>query len=139
MNQVSIPPLITLTRPSEWDECGSCNLNFYIKIKQFANDCIFKESYEVFRLHNENKITIFKNSSQKVEFPILFITSLPALCVLSCDSLLHRYKLFHNVNIIPTNDNYPHITLFNYTKKNITINPQQLLVHCRIVLTNHFL
>ena len=56
MNQVSIPPLITLTRPSEWDECGSCNLNFYIKIKQFANDCIFKESYEVFRLHNENKI-----------------------------------------------------------------------------------
>jgi len=132
MSQVSIPPLITLPRPKEWDECEEFNPVFHIRTIHFSTCNIFKRSHHIYHLSYEKTITIFSNSSQIVGFPVLFITSLPALCVLTCDPLLHRYELSHNVNIVPTNDTYPHITLFNYTKKPITI--KHLTVYCQIVL-----
>jgi len=137
MTQIAIPPPIIKARPEEWDACNDFNPVFDIRLIHFSTGGIFKESHELFRLTNEKPITIFSNSSLTVEFPVLFITSLPASCVLMCDSSIHRYKLFHNINVVSTNDTYPHITLFNDTNRTITI--PHFTVYCRIVLTRKLL
>jgi len=134
MSQVSIPPLIRLPRPEEWDECEDYNPVFHTRTINFSSSNFFKQSHQLFHLSNDNPITITSNSFQTIRFPVLFITSLPALCILTVDSLLYRYELSHNINIVPTNDSYPHITLFNYTNKSITLQPFQLIVYCQIVL-----
>ncbi len=134
MPQITIPPLITLPKPPEWHECGDLNYVFNIRTINLSTFSINKRSHESFEMYNEKQITILSNSSQIVRFPILITTSLPAVCVLTVDSLLYKYKLSHNINIIPTNDTYPHIILFNYTKYPITLQPYQLSVYCRIVL-----
>jgi len=134
MSQISIPPPITLPKPRDWDEIDGPMPVFHIKTIHFSKFLsIFQDSRQMYRLCIENPITVLSNSSQTVGFPVLFLTSLPALCVLTCDSFLHRYKLSHTITIVSTNDTYPHITLFNYTKKPITIS--HLSVYCQIVLS----
>lgn len=134
-NEISIPPLITLPKPEgNWDECGG--VHHFCKIRKIHSSTyeIFQRNYTTFSLHNENPITIFKNSSQTVDFPVLFITSLPAFCVLICDFDLNTVRnLFSNITVVPTNDTYPQITLFNNTKNNITLPPDYLKVNCQIV------
>jgi len=134
MDLVSIPPLIVQPRPKDEDECGGYYPVIHIKTKQFSYLSLFKHQRELYHLYNDKPITVLKKSSQLIEFPILFITALPALCIITVDSHLYRYNLFYNVSIIPTNDTYPHIILFNYTNKSITLNPNQLWVSCQIVL-----
>ena len=134
MSQISIPPLITQSRPAEWDECEDFNPVIHIRTVNFSTRHIFKQSHYLYHLTNETPIVILMNSSQTVTFPILFMTSLPALCLLTVDALLHRYKLSHNIDIVPTNDTYPKITLFNYTNEIITVQPFHLTIYCQIVL-----
>ncbi len=137
MSTISIPPLIKLPRNIEQDECGCSIPVIHVRTIQFSTKNILQLSHRSYILSNENPLTILSNSSQTVGFPSLFITSLPALCILTVDPFLHRYNLSHNINIVPTNDTYPHVTLFNYTKKSITIEPNHLTVFCQIVLTGN--
>jgi hypothetical protein len=139
MNQVTIPPLITLPKQKDWDEWEDFNPVFHIRTINLSTFpfTVSQKSHQLFQLTNENPITVFGNSSQIVMFPVLFITSLPALCVLTGDALLYRFYLSQSINCISTNDMYPHITLFNYTRKSITIKPSQLTVYCQIILARN--
>lgn len=132
---VSIPPLIVRPRPRDEDECGGFYPVIRIKTIKLPTSSLFKISHERFELDLDRPITIAKNSSQKIEFPVLFITHLPALCIVTANSILYRYDLFYNVTIMPTNDSYPYITLFNYTTQPITVN--SLSVSAQIVLAKN--
>jgi len=135
MDQVSIPPLITHQRPPDYDECEDFNPVLHIRTLTFAATFkLIKTSHHMFHWSNENPITLLSNTSKTIEFPVLFITSLPALCILTVDSVLHRYGLSHMTNSVTTNDTYPSILLFNYTKKTIILHPYHLTVYCQIVL-----
>ena len=134
MDLVSIPPLVIKPRPRDEDECGGFYPVIRIETKMFSStdSSLFKVQHTLYELDIEEPITSLPNSSQIVEFPVLFITALPALCILTVNSILYRYNLFANITIIPTNDSYPHITIFNYTDETITIN--HLTTSCQIVL-----
>ncbi len=129
---VSIPPLIVQQKPNDEDyACGS-HYPFRVRTIQLPTLWMFKHSQEKYSLELTNPFTIQNNSSQIIEFPVLFITDIPALCVLIVDSHHYRWDLFANVTIIPTNDTYPHVIVYNYTDKPITVN--RLMVTCQIVI-----
>jgi hypothetical protein len=77
---VSIPPLIVRPRPKDEDECGGFYTVIRIKTIELPTSSLFQRSHELFALDLTHPITISKNSSQKIEFPVVFITDLPALC-----------------------------------------------------------
>ena len=135
MNLVSVPPLIVQPRPKDEDECGGFHPVIHIKTIQLSTSSLFERCHELYTLDHGNPITISKNSSQIIEFPILFITALPALSIVTADSFLYRYNLFYNVTIIPTNDSYPYVTISNYTYQPITLN--RLSVSCQIILARN--
>jgi hypothetical protein len=132
---VSIPSLIVRPRPKDEDECGGFCPVIRIKTIKLPTSSLFQRNHELFELELTHPITISKNSSQNIEFPVVFITDLPALCIVTANSILYRYNLFYNVTIVPTNDSYPHITLFNYTTQPITVD--WLSVSFQIVLAKN--
>jgi hypothetical protein len=78
MDQISIPPPITLAKPRDWDEIDGPMPVFHIRTIHFSKFLsIFQDSRQIYR--NEKPITILSNSSQKIGLPVLFLTSLPAL------------------------------------------------------------
>lgn len=139
MNQISIPPLSIRPKPSgNRDICGheEFQREFQIRTLSFSTTLdMFKRSHRQYQLAYDKPITILGNSAQTIDLPILFLTSLPAVCVVTCDPILHRYNLSHNINIVPTNDTWPRVTLFNHTTKTITVTPFHLTVCCQIVLS----
>ncbi len=132
---VSIPPLMVQPRPKDEDECGGFHPVIRIKTVDLSTSSLIQRSHDLFELDLTHPITISKNSSQNIELPVIFITDLPGLCIVTANSILYRYNLFYNATIIPTNDSYPHITLFNYTTQPITVN--RLSVSFQIVLTKN--
>ena len=137
MNQILIPPLIMLPKNKEWDECGGYIPEFYTRTINFSHVILYKRSNTKYEWSNNKSITIPKNSSQFITLPIIFITSLPTVCVLIVDSFLYRYNIYSTVNIVPNNDVFPQVKLFNNSNHSITIKKEQLKISCYIVLTQY--
>jgi hypothetical protein len=133
MNSFPIPSLLLATN----NRCSKNPIFLIYIINSYRKKTdLVQESYnQLFSMCNEKEFTIPAYSSHTVGFPCLFITALPTLCVLTCDAFAYTLGLSHGINIIPSNDAYPHITLFNYSNKPVTVKPRSLRVFCQLVIT----
>jgi hypothetical protein len=133
MNSIKIPPLIMHKFPKNYSECGPDPFFFCRAIKS-SLFYILHSSNNTFHFNNDTTIIIPKNTCKTIGFPCVIVTSLPAMCILTCAPRLHKLKLSYNINIMRANDNYLHLTLFNFSSETIEILPNQLQVICQVVI-----
>ncbi len=136
MDIIEIPPLIYKNYPPDYTECD-CGRPavFEIRVIGSWNETWTRIENNTIHLYNENKYVISPNTCQTIAFPVTIVTSLPALCMLTCNSWIYRKNLTYMVNTLPSNDSYLFVSLFNYTQESITLNPFDLQVTCKIVVT----
>jgi hypothetical protein len=133
MFHIAIPPPNYIHKNGNTDECG-CHFNIF-KYRIIGSDkFISQRSENSFVIFNDKVITILPFSTQTVKFSYMIITSLPAVCILTCHPYLHLRNLAYNITLLRTNDNYLHIALTNLTSNTITLNPCTLQVKCHIVI-----
>ncbi len=136
MDKVKIPPLVHEKYPLNYTECGSGRPTIlHIKVLGSFNSSWTRFENNTLHCYNENVYVIKANTCQTIAFPLTIITSLPALCLITCNSWIYYKNLTYMVNSMPTNDSYLYISLFNYTKESITLNPFDLQLTCKIVVT----
>ena len=92
MLEVSIPPLVALPpRPQGWDVVEESEYVFKVKVILFTDNqfMLTRMSNDSFIMNNIVHISVLSNSSCYVEFPVLFITSLPTRCILTAIHVLN--------------------------------------------------
>jgi hypothetical protein len=139
MLEVSIPPPVALPpKPEGYDVAEETGYVFRVRVILFNDNqfMLTRMSNASFIMNNINHISVLSNSSCEVEFPVLFITSLPTRCILTSDPFLHNDNLSCNITVVPSNDTYPKIILFNSSKHTINLYPRQLAVNCKIAIAN---
>jgi hypothetical protein len=99
----------------------------------YINPYFISKKNHTVQLFNEKSYIILPNTCCTIGFNVVVITSLPAICILRCDELFYKTGLSYNINIIQANDNFLHITIYNYSKNSITLKEGQLNVICDIV------
>lgn len=100
-----------------------------VLLQHLRNNTHFvKKKNNIVHLYNESAYTFKPHTCITIGFNAVVVTSLPAVCVLICNDLIHKLGLAYNINIMHTNDNYLHVTLYNYSNKTITLSQGQLYV-----------
>jgi hypothetical protein len=133
MKYIKIPPPIQCKIPKGYTECGP-DPYFFCRVIKPTSFYILQSSNNTFHLHNDTTIIITKNTCKTIGFPCVIVTSLPAMCILTCGPRLHKLNLSYNINIMRANDNFLHLTLFNFSSETIVILPDQLHIICQVVI-----
>lgn len=134
MNTITIPPLVYKKYPPQYTETGRPKA-FEIEIIGSCNDSWLRFQDTTIYLYNQNDYIINANTCQTIAFPVTVITSLPALCLLTCNSFIYNKGLSYMINTLPSNDSYLYVSLFNYTSRPIVLYSNELQVTCKVVLT----
>jgi hypothetical protein len=88
-----------------------------------------------FDLYFGFSLTLQPKEYKRLYFNKTIVTSLPAQCILFGSPDLYLHGLSSSINIIKTNDSYPHIVIYNFTNKTLYIKPYTIHVLAKIVLT----
>lgn len=92
------------------------------------------KTYNIFNTHS------FVCAAKEVKTVMLnntFVTSMPAKCLIYGSQYLYKQGLSCHPNILPTNDSYLHISIFNHTNSSINIKSNSLHFLCTIIITGH--
>lgn len=98
---------------------------------------IYRKSH-TFNISNEVEYILPPKQTVNIRFPVIVETSAPATCILSCDPYLKALKIFHHINLIPTNDKYLNIDVYNNNEDPYKMPAYGLQVNCAIVFGNIF-
>jgi hypothetical protein len=138
MNCVFIPPLILKKQPENYTECdcGGRSPIFETKLIGPLDKLFYRfENLNTIHFYNDKKYFLQPNSCKTIAFPVTILTSLPAESLLTCNSWIYTKNITTMINAIPTNDSYVYVTIFNYSTDIIEINPFDLQVTCKIIVT----
>ena len=109
------------------------------KLFHFKIYCPYQEIYcnnNSFSITNDKTYFIPPKQLCNITFNITVETSIPAVCILSCNPLLQHMNIFHQINTVQTNDSYLNITLFNNNEKTFELRPYGIQVNCNLVVGN---
>jgi len=132
MSVIKIPPPV-YKKTTHYTEVD-CPLPIF-KTKILGSYHNFRFDQNLIHFYNDTEITIQSYQYKTIYFKNLILTSLPAEYILFCAKHVYKLGLSHKIKTFLTNDSQPKITLFNYTKNNVTIAPNHLEIFCYIVLT----
>jgi hypothetical protein len=126
---VSIPSPNVVQRPINFTECGSPPI-FRVRYcghqHSFGNNTIL--------LHNKEAITLKPYEATTVYFDVIVFTSLPATSILYGSPIMYHQGLTCIINLIPTNDQYLHVTIVNKKTHTVEFEPDALTFYCNTVL-----
>ena len=84
---------------------------------------------------NPSCFTLEPFQFKKICFPIMVLSSLPASSFVYAPELLYRLGLHCIISVIPTNDTFLYITVYNYTTQSVKC--QNLQFYCTTTLSNN--
>ncbi len=88
-------------------------------------------------LTNRTSFSIPSRDYAIIYFPVLVITSLPAISILYGDNFLFRHGLTCVINHIPTNDTLLHIKVYNHKSEPLTFAKESLQFMCHTVIAKY--
>lgn len=107
----------------------------FIKIHSLSFNRRCSLNTRSFMIQNKTSISLPPNQWTTIDFPTTIVTSLPAKCLVTCDTrTLYNRRLTQHAVIHNTNDTYLTIPLHNDTKNLITLRAYELMIYCTIIL-----
>lgn len=131
---IQIPSPQYVKKPKNFTSHDCPTKTFHSRVISSQSSYFVKKKDNTIHLRNELPHIIPPHSYYTIVFDAVIVTSLPTLCILFSDDFLHRLGLSFNINILHTNDNYLHISLYNYSSNIISLKKGDLYVIGHIVL-----
>jgi hypothetical protein len=124
----------------KWSKNYSCQDSptpvLKIRYKGLSNILPNKNS-ALITLTNKTAFTIKSCNYAIINFPVLVVTSLPAVSILYGNDFLFRHGLTCVINQIPTNDTLLHIKVYNHKLVPSTFEKDSLQFMCHTVLAKY--
>lgn len=108
-----------------------CCKHFEISIEA-PNQSIYRKSNQ-FSILNEEAYTILPKQKCTITFNVKVFTSIPTVCILTCDPYLLKQNIYHEITIINTGQNDLRINLYNNNNTPFIIRPFNFHVNCTVI------
>lgn len=95
------------------------------------NQSIYRKSNQFFIL-NESSYTLQPHQKCTIHFDVNISTSIPTVCILTCEPYMLKQNIYHEITVIKNNENL-HITLYNNNDTPFIIQPFNCQVNCSII------
>lgn len=144
---IDVPPPIII-KAKTFHDCPTTLLKIKYVGKPTMHTDIYATSPTI-TTTNTNSFSIAPYKWDKLTFPIIVLSSLPAITIVHASELVYRLGLHSLTTIIPTNNTFLYITIYNPTTEPITFKKDSLpfycttilsyqnLIHCPFAITDH--